>query len=68
MFPADEVTLDRPCEAFDVYSEAFSFAVSVVEALRTKGRRRSNRGWRKTARDAGRDIVCAKEEEMRGGG
>lgn len=62
--PADEVTFDKPSEAFDVTEETASFAfvtvdgeavvvpavVVVVEALRTPARRRANCDCRSTDR------------------
>lgn len=64
--PADEVTLLKPCEAFDCASEAFSLAAlatsdGFVEALRTPARRTANLECRSTARDAARDIVTEEE-------
>lgn len=66
--PADEVTLERPSEAFDLYSEAVSdafeavsFAASValvvVDSNRRTVRPVSFDDCRRTARDADIDIV-----------
>ena len=56
--PADEVTLERPCEAFEVTFEAVSldltavsFAASEVEACRLVVRRAMNRVYRSIMRD-----------------
>ncbi len=56
--PADEVTLERPCEAFEVAFEAVSFdfaaaslAASVVEACRLVVWRAMNRVCRSMMRD-----------------
>jgi len=66
--PPELVTLDRPCDAFDVIPEAVSFAFdavslavslalaavsAVVEACLIFCRRRTNRDWRSSARVAG---------------
>jgi hypothetical protein len=53
-----EETLERPSDALDWTSDAFSFAASVVdEALRTPARRTAKRDCRSTTRDAAADIV-----------
>lgn len=63
--PALEVTLERPSDALDEASDAFSFAASVVdEALRTPARRTVNLDCRSTARDAAADIVTGYEGEL----
>jgi hypothetical protein len=54
-------TLDRPSDALDDTSAAFSLAApaacDVVEALRRPARRTANCDWRTTARDATKDMV-----------
>ena len=60
--PADDVTLERPSDAFDdavdaaveafvAPSAAMFAAVEVVELFRRLGRRRRMLAWRKTARE-----------------
>lgn len=67
--PADEVTRDRPCCAFEATSEVFSFACEavfetasvafdVVEACRRAVRRDRSWVWRSTARDAAADMIA----------
>ena len=66
--PAEVVTRERPCEAFETTPEAESFAFeavspavsfafaavsAAVEACRMLGRRRKKRDCRSTAREAG---------------
>lgn len=64
--PAEEVTRDRPSDALDWKSAAFSFAAAVAsevdEALRMPARRAANVECRSTARDAARDMVTRKEK------
>ena len=65
--PADEVTLERPAEAFDVISDALSLALVapeeaalaasvVVEALRTGIRRNTHCCRRSSKREAANDM------------
>lgn len=66
--PADEVTLERPCEALEVASEAVSLdfvaaleatcaASDVVEACRRVLFRAMKRGCRSISRDTGMDMT-----------
>jgi len=60
--PAELVTLERPSEAFEVALEPASWtfvaASEVVEACLMLLRRRTNRDWRRTAReDEAADMV-----------
>jgi hypothetical protein len=61
IFPAEEVTLDRPSEALDAVPDAVSFAFAaaseVVEAVLKVllFRRRRNRDWRRRVRE-GKDA------------
>lgn len=81
--PADEVTFERPCEAFEVALEAVSldfaavsFAASVVEACRLEVCRAKKRECRSIRRDGaavdmgGRlsaQATCGRTEQMQSG-
>ena len=69
--PADEVTLDRPCDAFDVTFEAESFALvavldtasaawDVVEACRRAIRRVTRRVCLRNVRDTAVDMALVR--------
>ena len=68
ILPADEVTLDKPSEAFDEVADAVSFAFvaasEVVEACLRLFLRMRNRDWRRTARE---DMVAVISTEAPGG-
>jgi hypothetical protein len=62
-------TLERPSDALDAASDAFSFAASVVdEALRMPARRTANCDCRSTTRDAAADIVTGVRGRIGDGG
>ena len=72
--PADEATLERPCEAFDVAFEAVSFdftavslAASVVEACRRGNWRAMKRACRSIMRGGAAFDMDERWPDMRDG-